>query len=69
MKIVNVVWLCKILTKKLGRKHFFEADDEAVYDSASGWICDCGHWTTGEDSYHIPVSKAKRFIYDEGLIK
>jgi len=63
LKVVNVVWLCKNLTKEMNKKCFVRADDDAVYHFLKGWFCDCEHWTTGEDNYHIPVVKAKRFVY------
>jgi hypothetical protein len=36
---------------------------DSVYNQDNGWLCDCGHWTTGDDNYHIPIEKAEREIY------
>ena len=48
---------CKTLSKMITRS----SDD--VYASHSGWICDCGDWTTGDDRNHIPFKRGSREIY------
>ncbi|MCJ7570320.1 MAG: hypothetical protein MUO82_00360 [Candidatus Thermoplasmatota archaeon] len=62
MKFVNIVWLCKTLTKQTRKKYYVVVNENAVYNSVNGWICDCGHWTSGEDVYHIPIDKSKREV-------
>jgi hypothetical protein len=29
-----------------------------------GWICDCGRWTKGDDTYHKPLKMGLRKIID-----
>lgn len=65
MEIVNVCWLCKILTKRFHEKYFVSVARNAVYSVYNGWLCDCGKWTTGDDVFHVPIEKAQREIFEE----
>ena len=62
LKEVNVVWLCKILSKKLEKRYFVKVSKNAICDSDNHWICDCGNWTTGEDNFHIPIQSGLRTV-------
>jgi hypothetical protein len=53
------------MTKRNHKKHFCKVSKEAVYSALNGWLCDCGHWTNGEDNYHIPIEKGQRFVYED----
>ena len=55
----NVVtsWRCKKINKKI------ETSDDAVFHKESGWICECGEWTKGNDKDHIAISNGTREIY------
>ena len=64
---VNVVWICKKLTKELNRKYFVNVDLKAVCDYDKYWICDCGSWTTGDDNFHIPIQQGLRVVYKDGF--
>ena len=64
---VNVVWLCKTLTKKLKKKYFVKVDKDAVCDYDNHWICDCGHWTTGDDNYHVAIEQGLRSVHQDGF--
>lgn len=68
LKLVNTVWLCKTLTKGSIKRYFVSVSEEAVYDPKNGWICDCGHWTNGNDEYHIPISKGRRAVFENNMI-
>jgi hypothetical protein len=67
--IVNVVWLCKILTKKFHKKYFVKVYKNAVCSCSNGWLCDCGHWTSGDDSYHVPIHRGEREVYENEYIR
>jgi len=54
---VVVTWTCNI-TKKIN-----ETSKNAIYHNIYGWICNCGRWTTGNDSYHKPLKYEIRTIY------
>ena len=58
-----IIWLCKTLTKKFNKKHYVKVSKEAVFNSNCGMLCDCGHWTFGDDHYHIPIQKDFREVY------
>jgi hypothetical protein len=42
----------------------YKYQGDAVYDPNFGLICYCDDWTTGEDVNHIPLSKDKRFVFN-----
>jgi hypothetical protein len=65
LKLVNTVWVCKTLAKSSVNKYFVYVSEDAVYDFKNGWICDCGHWTTGNDEYHIPIAKGRRAVFEK----
>lgn len=69
MEVVNVVWLCKILTKRNHKKYFVKVDKKSVYSLDNGWLCDCGHWTNGEDGYHVPIERGNRAVYEDLSLK
>ena len=62
-EILLIVWLCKTLTKKFNKKYFVKINDNTVFNSDCGVLCDCGHWTFGDDNYHKPIRKEYRDIY------
>jgi hypothetical protein len=49
------VWRCIFLEEKTGRKWFVKIGKDAIINPISGWVCDCGRWTFGDDGYHVPV--------------
>ena len=60
---VIIVWLCKELSQLNKRRYIIKSSEEAVYHSEYGWICDCGNWTKGDDTLHVPIKKGLRFVY------
>jgi len=62
-KLCVVVWLCKTLTKKNHNQYIMIVSSDAVFNKDYGMICDCGHWTFGEDSFHVPIRKDYRDVY------
>jgi hypothetical protein len=58
-----VIWLCKTLTKKFSKQYFVKVYPEAVFNNDYGMLCDCGHWTFGQDSFHVPIRKDNREVY------
>jgi len=65
-EIVVVVWLCKTLTKRFHKPYYVVVSDDAIFNPDSGMLCDCGHWTFGDDLYHVPIRKDTKdvFVYD-----
>ena len=49
------------------KRYFVSVDCNTIYDLDNHWICDCGHWTTGEDNYHIPIQQGLRNTAYMGL--
>ena len=47
-------------------RYIIKSSEEAVYRSDCGWICDCGNWTKGDDSLHVPIKKGLRAVYKSG---
>jgi hypothetical protein len=47
-------WHCRILEKKSKREWLVVCSDDAFPALGCGWVCDCGRWTWGEDTYHTP---------------
>jgi len=68
LKLVNVVWLCKLLTKKFHHKYFVKVAENSVYNVDDGWLCDCGHWTSGDDNFHVSIKKEKRDFFEEIIL-
>jgi hypothetical protein len=62
-KMVVVAWLCKTMTKKTHYDCFVVCSDDSVYNSDYGMICDCGHWTFGDDDFHVPIRRDYREAY------
>lgn len=63
---IVIVWRC-IAPKRDGNGQFnkiIECSKDAIYNKASGWICDCGRWTTGSDDYHKALKRGIREIAD-----
>jgi hypothetical protein len=56
------------LTKQNSKRYFVSFDENAIYDPEKGWICDCGHWTNGNDEYHIPIAKGRRAVFEKNMI-
>ena len=52
--------MCKTLSKKTNKRFFVNVDPCAVYDMDNHWICDCGHWTTEDDDFHISIKQGLR---------
>jgi hypothetical protein len=65
-KKVVVKWKCTA-PKKSGDGQFnnpVACSNDSVYNKESGWICDCGRWTTGENAFHKPLKTGIREIID-----
>ena len=57
------VWLCKTLTKKFHKRHYVKLDRDTVFNSDCGILCDCGHWTFGDDNFHKVIKRDYREIF------
>ena len=63
VELLPVIWICKTLSKKFNKKYFVKVYNDAVFNGDCGMVCDCGHWTFGDDQYHIPIKKDFREVY------
>jgi len=57
---VVIKWECLELSERNYRTYVVKADINAIYCSKSGWTCDCGEWTTGDDEKHIALRFGNR---------
>jgi hypothetical protein len=48
-------WHCLVLEQKNKREWLVVCSDDAFPAPKWGWVCDCGHWTWGEDKDHTPI--------------
>jgi len=56
-KSVFASWRCKNINKMV------YVSEDAVYSGKSGWICDCGEWTTGKDGNHTAEKQGIREVF------
>lgn len=56
-EVVLIEWDCLILHKTI------RAFDEAVARGDLGWLCDCGHWVSGSDRYHVVHDFGVRCVF------
>ena len=63
---VVTMWLCKKLSQMNTSRYIIKSSKEAVYHFDFGWICDCGNWTKGDDTLHVPIKKGLRTVYRNG---
>ena len=62
-ELLPVVWLCKSLSKKFNKRYFVRINEKTVFNGDCGILCDCGHWTFGDDNFHKPIKKDYREVY------
>jgi len=52
-----------MLSRRNDKRYIIRTSKKAIYIKNSGFLCDCGKWTTGDDAIHIPRIKGIREEY------
>jgi len=60
MGTVVIKWECLELSERNYEPYIIKVSTNAIYCNKSGWVCDCGEWTTGDDEKHTALRFGNR---------
>ena len=63
MGTVVIKWECLELSERNHETYIVEVSTNAIYCKKSGWVCDCGEWTTGFDEKHTALRFGNREFF------